>query len=116
MITQKEIENWLADVLGACEEDHDVTCFKSLEAGSDLHLVASWDEDEGGVKCKIAYNCDDLQCDYDCDWYMPSHKDGDVWYAELTLKEDGAKSAARYFREEAKAMAEQILEGNVVCG
>lgn len=28
---------------------------------------------------KIAYNCDDMQCDYDYDWHMPCTEDGDVY-------------------------------------
>lgn len=31
------------------------------------------------VCCKLAYNCDDLQCDYDFDWEMPyDENSGDV--------------------------------------
>lgn len=29
------------------------------------------DSDENGLVCKIAYNSDDLQCDYDWDWTEP---------------------------------------------
>lgn len=116
MITQKEIERWLVDAIRACREDHDVTCFKDLMVDSNLYLVASWNEDEGRVLCKIAYNCDDLQCDYDIDWLMPSYKDdGDVWDTELTPEEAKVEAEARYLHKEANAMDEQILVGNVVC-
>lgn len=33
-------------------------------------LVFAYDEDNH-LCGKIAYNCDDLQCDYDFDWLMP---------------------------------------------
>lgn len=33
----------------------------------ELYLVFACDG-EGDAVCKIAYNCDDLQCDYDWDW------------------------------------------------
>lgn len=116
MIMKKEIENWLKDVLRACEEDHETTCFKDLMTDSNIYLVASWSEFEGRVNCKIAYNCDDLQCDYDWDWWMPHHKDdNEVWDTELELREGYAEADAEYFYKEAKAMDEQILAGNVVC-
>jgi hypothetical protein len=116
MITQKEIEAWLIEAIRACREDHEITCFKDLMVDSNLYLVATWNEDEGRVLCKIAYNCDDLQCDYDIDWYMPRHKDdGDVWDTETSLKEECIETAARYFSKDAEAMDEQILVGNVVC-
>ena len=65
------------------------------EVGAGLYLVVAWLENESGqgytqeyngktytLMGKIAYNCDDLQCDYDCDWYMPTDKDGNVFDTE----------------------------------
>lgn len=37
---------------------------------------------------KIAYNCDDLQCDYDIDWLMPIDSDGDVIDTEFVFYRD----------------------------
>ena len=34
----------------------------------DLYLVFVSDD---GLFCKVAYNTNDLQCDFDSDWYMP---------------------------------------------
>lgn len=34
--------------------------------------------DNGDVRGKVAYNCDDLQCDYDWDWEMPMSDNGEV--------------------------------------
>ena len=36
---------------------------------------------------KVAVNIDDLQCDYDFDWYMPWGGDGDVYDTETTIGE-----------------------------
>lgn len=41
---------------------------------NELYLVFACDKDENGetnLYCKLAYNCDDLQCDYAWDWEMP---------------------------------------------
>lgn len=37
---------------------------------------------------KIAYNCDDLQCDYDIDWLMPVDSEGDVIDTEFVFYRD----------------------------
>lgn len=34
--------------------------------------------DNGNIRGKVAYNCDDLQCDYDWDWEMPMSDNGEV--------------------------------------
>lgn len=61
--------------------------------GDMLYLVFGYDEgydkdenlyqvEENGIVytlcAKLAYNIDDLQCDYDIDWYMPYLENGDV--------------------------------------
>lgn len=51
---------------------------------------------------KLAVNIDDLQCDYDMDWYMPSYKDdGEVWYTETSVKSD---KDVDYYNKEAEAI------------
>lgn len=65
------------------------------EVGAGVYLVMAWlenDSAQGYVKVinrksytlmgKLAYNCDDLQCDYDYDWYMFTDKDGNVFDSE----------------------------------
>lgn len=37
---------------------------------------------------KVAINIDDLQCDYNFDWYMPSNKDGDIYDTNIALSGD----------------------------
>ena len=44
------------------------------EDSNELYLVFACDE-EGDALCKIAYNCDDLQCGYDWDWAKPEELD-----------------------------------------
>lgn len=69
-----------------------VTYFKTGEVrgieGKPVAIVLGWSDDyEEGEQYqktvddklytlvgKVAYNCDDLQCDYDWDWYMPSYE------------------------------------------
>lgn len=47
----------------------------------DLKILAL--SKDGWVICgKIAVNIDDMQSDYELDWYMPYEKDGEVWDTE----------------------------------
>lgn len=54
---------------------------------------------------KIAFNCDDLQCDYDFDWHMPWNKDGDVYDTDTAI--DGTQDQLNWWLEE----AERIISG-----
>ena len=54
---------------------------------------------------KIAFNCDDLQCDYEFDWHMPWTKDGDVVDTDMAI--DGTQSQLDWWLE----MAEEIVNG-----
>lgn len=74
--------------------------------GRELCLVFGWDEgydpdddmiqktvDHGGsytytLCSKLAVNIDDLQCDYDTDWYMPSDKTGEIWDTNTAVSKD----------------------------
>lgn len=53
----------------------------------DLYLVLAYDS-ENGLLGKIAYNVDDLQCDYDTDWEMPCDLVGDVIDTEMSHCEE----------------------------
>ena len=68
-----KIEKFLSTVIS---NEFDGTYYMPLGACA-LYLVACKDEEEGTI-AKIAYNCDDLQCDYDLDWCMPVYKNGEV--------------------------------------
>lgn len=68
-------------------------------------------DENGWVICgKIAVNIDDMQSDYELDWYMPSEESGEVWDVEWTIyKDEDYNSLAQ---DVIKAL--QYLEGRVV--
>ena len=61
---------------------------------------------------KIAINIDDLQCDYNFDWYMPSNKDGDIYDTSMALSKNHAEDLAWFLgeaEEVIKLMSEKVL-------
>lgn len=85
------------------------------ELGSGLYLVAALikEDDKYVPAAKIAYNSDSLQSDYDYDWYMPSYKDGEVAYTEITLSKNNFRGAAEWFYKEFKSMEKEIKKNNL---
>lgn len=97
---------------------------ETLEDGRKLVLVmgyqTGYDEgeefqikDNGTVLtlcAKLAVNIDDLQCDYDVDWYMPYTKDGDVYDTEMAVN---SKTDLEWYKEQAKIIAKQLNEGTL---
>lgn len=83
-----------------------------LEDG--LHLVVGYDPEEKLVLAKVAYNCDDLQSDFDMDWYLPSFKDGNCCYVEMALVDKKFRKDAEWFYAECKAMIRDRKKGLVV--
>ena len=75
MITKKELKEFIkkniskAPFKGCSFIDLDCTDSESHE----LYLVFTCVKEENKMILyyKIAYNCDDLQCDYDYDWFTP---------------------------------------------
>ena len=75
MITKKELKEFIKKNVnkvpfeGCSFIDLDCTDNESHE----LYLVFACieEDDETKLYYKIAYNCDDLQCDYDYDWATP---------------------------------------------
>ena len=59
---------------------------------------------------KIAINIDDLQCDYDFDWYMPSNKDGDIYDTSMALSKNHAEDLT-WFLGEAEEMMNLMNKG-----
>ena len=59
---------------------------------------------------KIAINIDDLQCDYDFDWYMPSNKDGDIYDTSMALSKNHAEDLT-WFLGEAEEMINLMNKG-----
>lgn len=119
MITKYEIADWLAKTFETCKNDdiNDGTVYY-LNCHTDtryrLFLVATRDED--GVLCKIAYNCDDFQYDYELDWNVPIWKDtGDCALCEIHLLKKSAMADANYFFKELAAMERLIKCNELVC-
>lgn len=97
MITKEMFEN----AVKAFEDDDAVngTVYypvRHLKDGRYLCLVFGWvdgyqdgnedyQRDGYTLCCKLAINIDDLQCDYDTDWYMPWDSKGDVYDTDMAL-------------------------------
>lgn len=62
---------------------------------------------------KLAINIDDLQCDYDMDWYMPwDKKTGDVWDTNMAVNGD---QDIDWYNDEAKAIINEFYKGTIEC-
>ena len=106
--------------------DDGTTYFKIGEFnGKDMALVIGWsqDYDEGEVYqkrseagklwtlcCKVAFNIDDLQCDYDCDWYMPYEKEsGEVFDTDGSYDDN----VYDFLCEDAQYIMDRLEEGSL---
>lgn len=82
----------------------------------DVKLFAT-SEDGYIIMGKIAVNIDDLQSDYDFDWFMPYEEDGDVWdtESEFYKEEDFSKKASQIMSEYEKMKDMEIdEEGRII--
>lgn len=73
---KKELTKFIKDVMN--QSTFEGCIWKKLDRR--YALVFAWMIDEDGtniLRGKIAYNCDDLQCDYEWDWEMPLRKTDD---------------------------------------
>lgn len=76
IINQRDLSNFIKQVQGSyCGGSLDGCCYIKLTDSTTpkylpLCLVFAG-SNEDGLVCKIAYNSDDLQCDYDWDWSEP---------------------------------------------
>lgn len=83
----------------------------TMEDGMILYLVDTWGND-GVHYGKLAFNTDDLQCDYDIDWEMPYTQEGDVYIMETEIEsDDDMEALMRYFTEEADSIKNLYDEG-----
>ena len=82
--------------------DKDDTLIQQLDGGK-LYTLC----------CKVAYNCDDLQCDYDYDWYMPCDKDGNVYDTEMAV---ATVRDYEWFETELKRVSELYDKGEIKKG
>ena len=82
----------------------------------DVELFAT-SKDGYIVLGKIAVNIDDLQSDYDFDWFMPYEEDGDAWdtESEFYKEEDFLKRASEIMSEYEKMKDLEIdEEGRII--
>lgn len=82
------------------------------DLGNGLALVAS--QQEEGVFAKIAYNCDDLQCDYNWDWQMPVYKDGEICFTETLVQKGKITKLTDWFLKCYKEMISEIVTGDLL--
>ena len=90
-----------------------------LNDGLELCLVFGWDTgyDEGEAYqmrigntlytlcSKLAVNIDDLQADFDVDWYMPYAEDGEVYDTCMAVAEP---FNYEWYKEQAKTIIEKL--------
>lgn len=95
-----------------------------LKDGRELCLVFGWSSgyekgedyqkkvgDELWTLCsKLAVNIDDLQCDYEIDWYMPYYEDGDVCDTEMAVSKSFDLD---YYKKEAKELIKLLNKGEI---
>ena len=77
---QNECTSWVD--MGVADDGSTICVVAGWELGFDKEddLYQLKDGDKYWTLCmKIAYNTDDLQCDYDFDWEMPFNSNGDVY-------------------------------------
>ena len=98
--------------------------------GKTIALVIGWQDGyEDGEKwqvkygdnlnftlcAKVAINIDDLQCDYNFDWYMPTicdgnKLDGEIFDTDMALT-GNYEDDLKYFLDNAKSMVEAFNKG-----
>lgn len=124
MVSVKEIEDkikWVRDNDGVAWVK-----MGTLPDGRDLCLVFGWEDGYEFGDCeyqkrdgdtvwtlcsKLAVNIDDLQCDYNFDWYMPSWKsDGEVCYTDMAVCK---KFDLDYYIGESKAIIKGFEKGEL---
>ena len=95
-----------------------------LNDGRELCLVFGWDVgyDKGEAYqqqvgdtlytlcSKLAVNIDDLQCDFDMDWYMPYEEDGEVYDTCMAVTKP---FDFKWYREEADTIIEKLNNGEL---
>ena len=113
-VDAKSLADFIQDALNGLKEDEVATYYYKL--GGRFHYVMGADDAKNydaedlkelaltnngnPIVGKIAVNCDDLQCDYDMDWYMPiNDRTGDVWDTETNF----------YNNEDINALSSEII-------
>lgn len=125
-ISIKDFEKGIDDMRNAYIDGVVYFPIDKTDDGKTIALVLGWQEgynkgetyqttmgDTTLTLCgKIAVNIDDLQCDYDFDWYMPWGENGDVYDTNMALSENHAEDLAWFLgeaEEVIKLMNENVL-------
>lgn len=108
-VSIKEFKNAIDTMLDGYIDGVSYIKLGDTDDGKTIAIVIGWQDGYGNdqdgqcdgekwqVKCgdviftlcaKVAINIDDLQCDYNFDWYMPSTKDGDIYDTDSALTGD----------------------------
>lgn len=111
MVTVSYLAKFFHEAVKKLKKPEDGCMFTEVE--EDLYAVCGFDPDEGLI-AKLAYNCDDLQCDYDFDWYFPATADEDLYIVEDLLSENTCEDTAEYFVDEAETIIQQMHDGTVL--
>lgn len=97
----------------------------TTDDGTKLYFVMGYTEgydkgemyqkEEGGkiytLCAKIAVNIDDLQCDYNMDWYMPWYVgSGDILDTEMSVDD---KTDIEWYNRQAEYILQEMNEGRV---
>lgn len=107
------LKRFLNNALSTLMDESDGTMY--IELTDDLYAVCAFVD--GDVRVKIAYNSDDLQMDYDWDWYCPIDKEsGDVLCVEESFDKYNVDRVASYIFNSAKNMQNEIDEGTISLG
>lgn len=115
MSMTKEQQEFL---LYALKQDSGVAYMKmaTCENGEPLCLVIS--KIDGEFHAKLAFNVDDLQCDYDVDWVMPFAENGDVYDTD-TIVSDNINDWEYdwgYWTGEAESIVNLVNQGEISTG
>jgi len=124
MITLKEFKNGIKQMTNNYIDGVVYYPLGKTDDGKTIALVLGYEDgyndgEDYQVKCgdtlltlcgKVAINIDDLQCDYDFDWYMPSNKDGDIYDTNMALSKNHAEDLT-WFLSEAEEMIKLMDKG-----
>lgn len=82
----KQLEKFIKDTYNEITQKNKNDYVYFYEIGENLFFVIGENSD-GEILGKIAYNCDDLQCDYEFDWYFVEYNDktANLYDYEITI-------------------------------
>lgn len=133
-VNEGELSKFIREAVDGLKKTNIGTWFKEL--GNGLYVVIGFsggygrekrddviqasDDLDYAICAKVAYNCDDLQMDYDVDWSMPvDDETGDIWDSEISIEpcdiEDNYRSLSKWLIQNYKQMSKAIDDGKLIC-